>query len=405
MNHPQISSRIFGSWRKPRLFSLRAFPPVVFGLSLSLSLLPTIPAHAESSRYLVYVSSDGDKGSQNIYAYRFNAKTGQLAELGVAAQSTDPSFLTTDPNGHFLYAVNAIDNYEGKISGAISSFAIDAASGKLSLLNQVSSRSSGPAHITLDQTGKFALVSNYPRGSVAVFPLLKNGRLGEASAFVQHNGSSVDKERQEAAHAHAAAFSPDNRFAVVADLGLDQVITYSFDAVKGTLGDHPQITKARPGSGPRHLVFGPTGKFLYVINEMQSTVVTYAYNPGDGALREVSTVSALPDGFSGHSDAAEIAIHPSGKFLYASNRGHDSIAVFSISPATGTLTPVEFASVNGKTPRHFAIDPTGSWLLAANQRSDNLVVFRVNRETGRLIPTGQVFHLPSPVCVQFVPLH
>jgi 6-phosphogluconolactonase len=287
----------------------------------------------------------------------------------------------------------------------VSTFAIDSASGRLSLLNQVSSRAAGPAHITLDHAGKYALVSNYPRGSVAGFPVLKDGRLGEASAFVQHRGSGgVDKERQEGPHAHAVALSPDNRFALVVDLGLDQLFAYPFDSAKGSLGQDPQITKTNPGSGPRHLVFGPNGNFVYVINELQSTVVTYAYEPATGGLRELGTVSTLPDGFSGRSFASEIALHPSGKFLYASNRGHDSIAVFSIAPTKGTLTKVEFAPVNGKTPRSFAIDPTGSWLLAANQESNNVVVFRISHETGRLSPTGQVLQISSPACVQFVPL-
>ena len=353
-------------------------------------------------KYLVYVGTYTDHGSKGIYAYRFDARTGKSSALGLAAATPEPSFLTVDPSGRFLYAVNETESYQGQPTGAVSAFAIDPASGKLSLLNVISSRDGGPAHITLDQTGKYALVSNYTRGSIAVFPVLKDGRLGEASAFVQHRGSSVNKERQEGPHAHAVAVSPDNHFAMAADLGLDQVFAYPFDAANGTLGREPHITKTHPGSGPRHLVFGPKGKFLYVINEMQSTVVTYAYDPSDGELRELSTISTLPDGFSGDNTAAEIAIHPSGRFLYASNRGADNIAVFSIDPAKGTLAHVESVSTNGKTPRNFAMDPTGSWLLAANQDSDDIVVFRINRKTGRLTPSGQVLHVPSPTCLKFV---
>lgn len=367
------------------------------------AILPISTNAATKSKYLVYVGTYTDHGSKGIYAYRFNATTGQLTTLGLAAESDEPSFLTVDASGNFLYAVNEIESYEGRPTGAVSAYAIDSATGKLSLLNRVSSSDGGPAHITLDQSGKYALVSNYTRGSVAVFPVLRDGRLGEVSAFVQHHGSSVNKERQEGPHAHAVALSPDNRFAVVTDLGLDQVISYPFDAIKGSLGQDPDIHKTSSGSGPRHLVFGPSGKLLYVINEMQSTVVTYAYDSTNGGLRELNTISTLPDGFSGPNNAAEIAIHPSGKFLYASNRGHDSIAVFSIDPSTGTLTRLEFVPVRGKTPRNFAIDPTGAWLLSANQESNDVVVFRINPKTGRLALTGQVIQVPSPACVEFVP--
>ncbi len=366
-------------------------------------LRPSSADAASQGKFLVYVGTYTDHGSKGIYAYRFDAKTGQSTPLGLAAESTQPSFLTVDASGHFLYAVNEIESYEGQPTGAVSAFAIDSASGKLSLLNQVSSRDGGPAHIALDRTGKYALVSNYTRGSVAVLPVQKDGRLGEASAFVQHHGAGVDKERQEQPHAHAVAMSSDNRFALVADLGLDQVFAYSFDSAKGTLGQDPHITKANPGAGPRHLVFNLSGKLLYVINELQSSVTTYAYDTANGGLRELSTISTLPDGFSGHSAAAEIALHPSGKFLYASNRGPDSIAVFSIA-AEGTLSHVEFVPVSGKTPRNFAIDPTGSWLLVGDQESDKVVVFRINRKTGRLTPTGQVLQISSPACVTFVPL-
>ena len=388
--------------------SLRRLRPLWVGLFLSVfilsALLPTSAAAAAKGKYLLYIGTYTDHGSQGIYAYRFDARSGQSTPLGLAAESAQPSFLTVDAGGHFLYAVNETETYEGQPTGAVSAFAIDSASGKLSLLNQVSSRDGGPAHITLDQTGRYALVANYTRGSVAVFPVRSDGWLGEASAFVQHHGSGTDKERQEQPHAHAFALSPDNRFALVADLGLDQVFSYPFDATQGTLGPDPRIAKAAPGSGPRHLVFSSDGKFLYVINELRSTVTTYAYDPANGGLREINTVSTLPDNFSGPSAAAEIALHPSGKFLYASNRGPDSIAVFSIAPGKGTLTRIELVPVNGKTPRNFAVDPTGSWLLAADQESDKVVIFRINRKTGRLTPSGQEFQVPSPACVRFVPL-
>jgi 6-phosphogluconolactonase len=370
--------------------------------TLTLSVLAN--AGGPGQKYLVYVGTYTDHGSKGIYSYRFDSSDGKLTSLGLAAQSAEPSFLAADSGGRFLYAVNETESFNGQPTGAVSAFAIQPDTGKLSLLNQVSSRGADPAHITLDQTGKYALVSNYTSGSVAVFAVLKDGRLGQVTSFVQHKGSSVNPERQKGPHAHAIALSRDNRFAVVADLGLDQLLVYSFDAANGILGAQPQIVKASPGAGPRHLVFSTDGRFLYVMNEMQSSVVAYSYDPTSGALHELQTISALPKGFSGENTAAEIEIHPSGKFLFASNRGDDGIAVFAIDSQTGLLTHVETEPTRGKTPRNFAIDPTGSWLLAANQDSDNIVVFRIDQKTGRLKSTGDVLQVQSPVCLKFVAL-
>jgi 6-phosphogluconolactonase len=357
---------------------------------------------APPQKFLLYVGTYKEHGGKGIYAYRFDTVAGELASLGLAAESAEPSFLAIAESGKFLYAVNEIVNYNGQSAGAVSAFAIQRESGKLSLLNQVSSRAEGPAHITLDRGGNYALVSNYERGSIAVFPVLRDGRLGESSAFVLHKGSSVNPERQSGPHAHAIAVSPDNRFAVVADLGLDQLLVYRFDAAHGSLGSDPTIVKTAPGAGPRHLVFDSKGRFLYLITEMASTVVTYSYDAPTGQLHELQTVPLLPKGYSGRTEAAEIEIHPSGKFLFASNRGPDSITVFAIDPKQGTLTLVETDSTRGRTPRHFALDPTGSWLLAANQDSDEIVVFHVNPDTGHLTPTGKVLQVPSPACIKFV---
>jgi 6-phosphogluconolactonase len=353
-------------------------------------------------QYFVYVGTYTDHGSKGIYVYRFDSSTGKMTSLGLATEAVEPSFLTAGSSRRFLYAVNETDIFNGQPTGAVSAFAIQSETGKLSLLNQVSSRGAAPAHITLDRTGRYTLVSNYTAGSVAVFPVLKDGRLGEATSFVQHKGSSVNPQRQTGPHAHAIALSPDNRFAVAADLGLDHLLVYSFDSAKGTLGANPQIVKAAPGAGPRHLAFRFDGRFLYVINELQSTVATYAYDAATGTLHELQTMSTLPKTFSGNNTAAEIEIHPSGKFLFASNRGDDSIAGFAIDSAIGKLTHVENDPIGGKTPRNFAIDPTGSWLLAANQDSDNIVVFRIDQKTGHLTPTGVVFQVPSPTCLKFV---
>jgi 6-phosphogluconolactonase len=355
--------------------------------------------------YLVYIGTytEPKTKSQGIYAYRFKAATGQLTSLGLAAKTASPSFLAVRPDRRFLYAVNETADYEGGKSGAVSAFALDRATGKLAFLNQVSSRGADPCYVALDKTGKYVLVANYTSGSVAVFPVLKGGRLGEASAFVQHTGSSVNPERQAGPHAHSINVSADDRFVLAADLGLDQLLVYRFDPAKGSLTPNdPPSAKLHPGLGPRHFAFHPSGRFVYVISEMGSAVTAFSYSAAGGVLKELQTVPTLPKDFKGESDCAEIEVHRSGKFLYGSNRGHDSIAVFAIDARKGMLTPVEHVSTQGKTPRNFAIDPTGSYLFAANQDSDSVVVFRIDPKTGRLTPTGQVLKVPAPVCVTFV---
>ena len=362
---------------------------------------PQAERAASGSKYIAYVGTYTGPNSRGIYAFRFDASTGELRSLGLMAESTNPSFLAVDPKGRFLYAANEISNYESQKSGGISALATDRQTGKLVFLNEVPSRGQGPCYVTLDKTGRYVLVANYDGGSVAVFPVGPDGRLGAASAFVQHTGHGVNPQRQEGPHAHAIELSPDNRFAIAADLGLDELLIYRLDPSRGTLTpNNPPFATVEPGAGPRHLAFLPDGKFLYVINEMQSSITAFSYDAG--ALRNLGTVSTLPKEFKGNNDAAEIAAHPTGKFLYGSNRGHDSIAVFSIDPAAGTLTPVEYASTRGKTPRNFAIDPTGSYLLVANQDSNSVVGFRIDAKTGRLTPTGQVLEFPSPVCIAFV---
>jgi 6-phosphogluconolactonase len=354
--------------------------------------------------YLVYVGTyTVQKSSKGIYVYRFDSATGKLTSRGLAAETVNPTFLAVHPNRRFLYAANEISNYGGQQSGGVSAFAIDRGTGKLTFLNEVASRGADPCYVAVDKTGKYVLVANYTGGSVAVFPVREDGRLGAASAFVQHAGSSVNPARQEGPHAHSINLSPDNRFAIAADLGLDELLVYRFDPTQGTLaGNNPAFAKVNPGAGPRHFSFLPSGSFAYVINEMGSTVTAFSYDAAGGVLRALQTISTLPKGFAGQNDDAEVQAHPSGKFLYGSNRGHDSIAVFAIEAGRGTLTPVEHVSTQGKTPRNFGIDPTGSYLFAANQDSDNIVVFRIDPKTGRLTATGQTLEVPSPVCVKFV---
>lgn len=378
-----------------------------FSLYCVLLTILTVSAlgadHAASSgKYFVYVGTYTQGNSKGIYAYRYDDVSGDLTSLGLAAESVNPSFLAVPRSQRFVYAVNETGDYQGKSSGAVSAFAINRNSGKLTLLNQVPSRGADPCYVSFDKSGKHALVANYTGGSVAMFPAMRDGRVGEASAFVQHSGSSVDHERQEGPHAHSIDLSPDNRFAVAADLGADQLMIYRFDAARGALApNHPGFVKLEAGSGPRHFKFHPSGKFAYVINELRSSVTAFAYDAAGGSLRELQTISMLPRDFSGHNDGAELEIHPSGKFLYASNRGHDSIAVFSIDTAKGMLTPLQDVPSGGKTPRNFVVDPTGSRLFVANQDSNNIVIFRIDPHTGRLTPTGQVLEVPAPVCVRF----
>lgn len=360
---------------------------------------------ASGNDYLAYIGTYTQKNSKGIYVFRLNSSTGKLTPLGLAAETTSPSYLAIHPNHRFLYAVAEVNNFGGQKSGAVSAFSIDRSTGKLTLLNQVSARGSGPCHVMVDPTGKTLLVANYDSGSVAALPVGQDGRLREASAAIQHHGTSVNPERQEGPHAHCINNSPDNRFVLAADLGLDEVLVYRFDPARGSLAPNdPPFGKTPPGAGPRHFAFHPNGRFVYVINEIQCTASTFSYDAQRGALKLLATVSTVPKDYKVTKDdsTAEIRVHPSGKFVYGSNRGPDSIAVFSVDSTTGTLHPIEYVSTQGKTPRGFNIDPTGSYLIAGNQDSDSLVVFRIDQKTGRLTPTGQKLEAYAPVDVEFV---
>jgi 6-phosphogluconolactonase len=296
-------------------------------------------------------------------------------------------------------------NFDGQGNGSVRAFAIDRSTGKLTPRNRVASHGATPAHLVVDGRGKNVLVVNYNSGSAAVLPVQEDGSVAEASSVVQHSGSGPDPSRQRGPHAHSINVSPDNRFAIVADLGLDNVFVYRFDSDKGLLEPHdPPYVKVAPGAGPRHFAFHRDGRFAYVINEMASTVTAFASDRPRGVLKELQTITTLPKGFTGRSTTAEVQVHPSGRYLYGSNRGHDSVAVFSIDEREGTLTLVEITPTQGKTPRNFGIDPTGAFLLAAHQDTDNVVVFRVDAKTGRVTPTGQILEVGSPVCVKFLPL-
>jgi 6-phosphogluconolactonase len=381
---------------------------VLLATAAPLLTLPMNAAPAKDS-YLFYVGTytndDGKStNSKGIYAYRFDTGTGQVTSLGLAAETTNPSFVAPHPSGRYLYAVNEIGNYKGPNSGGVSAFSIDQTTGKLTFLNEVPSRGADPCYITVDHTGKYVLVANYTGGSVAAFPILADGKLGEASAFVQHTGHGADPKRQEGPHAHSIDRSPDNRFAFVDDLGLDELLTYKFDSAKGSLTPNdPPFAKLDAASGPRHFALAPNGKFAYVVSEIKGTVTAFSHDAKAGTFQPMQTLTTLPKDFKGNIEDAEIEVHPSGKFLYASNRGDDNaIAIYGIDADKGTLTPVGHVSTGGKTPRNFVIDPSGKFLLAENAQSDNIVIFRIDQTTGKLTPTGEKVDVPSPVCIRFL---
>ncbi len=379
----------------------------------------SVAQDSPKNKYLLFVGTYTEKASKGIYAYRFDTASSELTALGVAAETVNPSFLAIDPTDRFLYAVNEVQTYNGASTGAVSAFTIDRMNGKLSLLNQVASQGADPCYIAFDRTGKYVLVANYTGGTVAAFPVQSNGHIGEASAILHDTGTlGPNKERQDAPHSHWIEASASNRYVYVSDLGLDRVMIYAFDATRGTLtkgassssAPKPGATDAgdffsatlTPGTGPRHAAFSADGHFMYVLGELDSTVTVFA-NDQNEALRSVQRISALPAGFSGRNDAAEIAIHPNGKYLYTSNRGDDSIALFSIDSRTGALTLAGRVSTQGKEPRNFEIDPTGKFLFVANQETNNIVVFRIDLNSGKLSPTGKTLNVPAPVSLKFMP--
>jgi 6-phosphogluconolactonase len=373
---------------------------------LVLSAARTFGDNSKAAQYFAFIGTYTAKtDSKGIYSFHFDSGTGRLTSMAVAATTPDPSFLTVAHNEKYLYAVNELSEFGGEKSGAVTSYSIDAKSGKLVQLNQVASGGADPCYVSFDQSGKYLLVANYTGGSVSTFPIAADGHIGPAAAIVQHTGSGPNKERQEGPHAHYSATSADNRFVFVVDLGLDEVVVYRFDPATGSLAPNdPPFAKLAPGAGPRHLAFHPNGKFVYVLNEVIPTVTALAYDSKSGSFSTLQTLSTIPKDFTAHNDTAEIVVHPSGKFLYASNRGHDSIAEFTIDPAKGTLTLAGDFPTQGKTPRNFALDPTGKFLLAANQESNNIVIFRIDQSTGALVATGQVAQVPAPVDIVFVPV-
>ncbi|MBM3189875.1 MAG: lactonase family protein [Chloroflexi bacterium] len=363
-------------------------------------------ATPKSKGYYVFVGTYSRNGSEGVYVYRMEPSTGSLAPLGVGKVGDNPSFLAIHPSGRFVYAVNEVTQFQGQEGGGVTAFALDPASGALTLLNQQSSVGTDPCHIQIEATGKYALVANYTSGSVAMFPIGSDGCLGPACDFHQHQGSSLDPRRQAGPHAHSINIDPGNRFACAPDLGMDKIVIYRLDLANGKLvpNEAQPFVTLPAGVGPRHFAYHPNGRFAYAIMEIGDTVTVFAYDGERGTLDERQVIGTLPADFRGTSYTADIHVHPNGRFLYGSNRGHDSIAVFAVDANTGRLRAVGHESTQGRFPRNFALDLSGSYLYAANQNSDNVVIYRIDQTTGMPVPTGEQVKVPVPVCVKMLPI-
>jgi len=338
------------------------------------------------------------KESKGIYLYHLNPATGELTYESAVEGIQNPSFLDIHPNGQSLYSVSEVGGDPG---GAIAAFSIDPSNGHLAPLNQVSSCGKGPCHLSIDATGSYVLAANYSSGSVAMIPIKDDGSLGEPADSAQHEGSSADPSRQKGPHAHSITVAPDNRFAYAADLGLDQILVYELDYAAGKLVPQLPVT-VQPAAGPRHFAFHPNGAYGYLINELDNTFVAYSRDAATGTLTELQVISTLPEGFSDTSYCADVHVSADGRFLYGSNRGHDSIAIYAINGDTGKVSPVGYESTQGKFPRNFGIDPSGSCMLVANQNTDDIVSYHINKDSGTLKPTGHVTKVGAPVCVKMV---
>ena len=349
--------------------------------------------------------------AEGIYVYQMDRSSGALTYVRTVAGGRNPSFLAFDPAQRFLFAVNETEDFVGQPGGGVGSFALDAGMGELTFLNAQSTRGTAPCHLCTDPTGHYLLSANYGSGSFAVHPIGADGQLGEMTDFVQHAGSGPNARRQAGPHAHMVTFDLSGRYALLVDLGIDKTLVYRLDTEAGKLIPHEVVTASgaaeqaaavpAPGAGPRHIAFHPSNRYAYVNNELGNTVDAFAWDADAGTFALLQTLPTLPADFSGSNTTAESAVHPSGRFLYASNRGHDSIAMYRIDPSTGMLTALGNESTGGKEPRSFAIDPTGTFLLAANQNSSTIVTFRIDQSTGTLSATGDSVQVPTPVCLLF----
>lgn len=398
--HPEVEQSRYKFGESIRRFAVWAAGLTLFAAGASAE------TPLEKMRSIAYIGTYTGQNSKGIYAFEAEAGGGKVTPLGCVGEAVHPSFLALHPSGRFLYAVSEVSATSGDpASGAVVAFEVGQSGGRLSRLNAQSSGGAGPCHLAVDRTGRHVLVANYSGGSVAVLPIRADGSLGEATCVIRHTGSSVHPQRQRQPHAHCVMPAPDNRHALVADLGIDRVVVYRFDAEHGKL-ETPAVYafEAPPGSGPRHLAFHPDGRWVLVLNELTSQLMLLEFDPASGRLTHRQSVSTLPEGFSGSNTAAEVAVHPNGRFVYTSNRGHDSLAVFRLDPTRPSLQLLQHQSSGGRTPRHFSLAPGGHELWAANQASHTVTRFRVDPSTGRLEPLGEVLPVGNPVCVRFLPL-
>ncbi len=361
----------------------------------------TSPAGPASRSLYVGTYTSGESTSEGIYLVRMSESDGSLEMVGLAASSVSPSFLAVHPSGKFVYSANETGEFEGERQGYLTAFRVDEQNGMLVELNRRGSGGGGPCYVSLDPSGKILLAANYGGGSVIAYAVEADGGLGARTGFVQHEGSGGDPARQSAPHAHSIVASPDGRFALAVDLGIDKVMVYGLGEDGSLNPNDPAFGAVAPASGPRHLAFSPDARFVYVVNELSSSVTPFRYVTAGGVLEPMAAVSTLPPGYAETSYCADIHVHPGGRFLYASNRGHDSIAVFRIDPASGDITWLDAVSTGGNWPRNFALSPDGRFLLAANQRSASIVVFRIDEETGLPVETGSRLEVDQPACIKF----
>ena len=361
-------------------------------------------SHSRVAPWTVYLgttTADTPEAAKGIYRFTVSPETGAISPLELVAKTVNPTFLALHPSGKTLYAVNETQRFLDQPGGGVSAFARDPLTGALTLLNQQPVGSSGPCHVAVDHTGRVLVTANYGGGSISVFPILANGSLGPRSDFHQDAGSGVNKRRQEGPHAHGITFSPDNRYVLVPDLGIDQILVYRLDIETSRLiANDPPAFSTAPGAGPRHFAFSPDARFGYAINELDNTVTTLRWDAARGLLSDPNSVSTLPADFAAPNTAAEVVVHPSGDFVYASNRGHDSLALFHRHRETGRLTPLGHIATGGAS-RSFALSPDGLWLLAANQNTQTLQLFRIDAQKGTLTPHGTAFPASAPTCVLF----
>jgi 6-phosphogluconolactonase len=363
------------------------------------------PQSALAQDNLVFFGTHSVGSQKGISVAHFNSETGVLTKPELVVEAPAPAFFILHPDGKHLYVCNSNDFAKGYTGQTISAYSIDPKKGILTLLNQQSSGGADPSYVWMDASRRFVLVANYKGGSVTVIALKPDGSLGEITANIKHTGRSVDTVRQTQPYAHSVKLDPTNRFALVADLGLDRVFVYRFNQKTGTLSQNdPPFVQVSPGSGPRHIAFHPNGKFVYIINEMACTITSFAWNSATGVLTELQTASTLPPNNKGKNACAEIEVHPNGKFLYASNRGHESLAVFAIDDLTGTISLLEHIPTRGRSPRNFAFDPTNKWIIVTNHDSDNAMVFKVDEKSGHLTLSGAPVPVVYPFCIRFLPV-